>query len=135
MPFEMSMQAVVEEELVEAMSFYKLFGEEMSGITGDIQKNVELDHRNDEIRIQASAHMQSALDEIRRGNYGQADNHINAAMQIMTKQEILDLQDDRPRTNALIKIAQYMDKARKRIDRLKELVQKNKMIVWSPAAH
>lgn len=122
----MTREAQIEEELVEAQAFYKLFVEEIGKVVADLRVNMEMDHKNDVIRTQATSHLVSALTAHSMRDYDDVNCHVNAALQRINSQEVLDLKDDKPRTDALVKLSVYVSKAQERIKRLRVLVENNK---------
>ena len=124
MPFEMSDKAVYEEEVMEAISFYKNFHEDIEDILENMAKNRDLDFENDKIRAEVNRHLLSAMNAHTMRDYEDVNRHVNAAIQRLHAQEVTDLKDDRPRTDAMIKLSVCSQKALSHIKTLQRFLER-----------
>lgn len=99
------------EELMEAGAILGNFAKETGDILNLLDDNESKDHENDKIRRDAMGFLIEASQELNLKNYEKASANLHAAMQKLHGQEIIDLNDDKPRTKAKIKIAVYQEKA------------------------
>jgi len=99
------------EELMEAAAIMRNFAEEAGSILDLMDDNESGDHQNDRTRREAMGFLLESSKELNLKNYEKASANLHAAMQKLHSQEIEDLNDDKPRTEAKIKIAVYQEKA------------------------
>jgi hypothetical protein len=124
MPFEMSEKAIFEEETMEAISFYRFFVDDVRQAIEALTKNRDLDFENDKIRAEVTRHLLSALSAHSMRDYDDVNRHINAAIQRLHAQEVTDLSDDRPRTDAMISLSVCSQKALSHIKVLEKFLEK-----------
>lgn len=124
MPFEMSDKAVFEEEVMEAISFYRNFHDDMESVLENLAKNRDFDHENDKIRAEVNRHLLSAMNAHTMRDYEDVNRHVNAAIQRLHAQEVTDLKDDRPRTDAMIKLSVCSHKALSHIKTLQRFLER-----------
>lgn len=101
----------LEEELLEAASFYANFAEDMGKIIELIDTNEAADHENDKTRNEVTSFLLKALESYSAKNYEDVDRFVHSAIQRLHSQELIDLKDDKPRTDAKIKLAIVRQKA------------------------
>lgn len=124
MVFKMSPKAMLEEELMEFKSLCDGFPEEASGIIGLLHTSEERDHKNDQERLDVRRFLLSALRAYNMRDYEGMNNDVHAALQRMQQQEQTDLSDDKPRTDALIKLSIFQDKLIRYSSRSRDLLGK-----------
>lgn len=113
MPFQMSDKAKVEEELLEVASFMSNLAKDLDYVIAHIKENERIDHENDELRKEAMALLIFIMN----------DPHANGAFQKLSAQERSDYKDDIPRTQALIKLSVFREKAVDKEKRIKGLLK------------
>jgi len=99
------------EELMEAVAYYSNFASDLDEIIKALDSNEELDHENDKIRNETMKFLLAALEAFSAKRYEDMDKYVHAATQKLHSQEMLDLKDDKPRTEARIKLALARQKA------------------------
>lgn len=120
MPFEMSEKGVFEEEIMYAMCFYENFIKDGERIIEGIHQNQELDLLNDRVRGEVTRHILAAISCNGMTDYAEANKHDHAALQRLHAQETIDFKDDKPRTDALIKLSNSLYRAKMNYERLKK---------------
>jgi len=110
--------------LLEARSILDNFIKAVSDILDFIEKNESLDHKNDKTRRQTMGFLLDASQQLNLNNYSDVGKNLHAAMQRLHSQEIEDLEDDRPRGEAKIKISVFQEKANNSVQRLCILAKK-----------
>lgn len=90
---------------MEAAAFYGFFADDLSKILELIEACEKEDHANDKMRIEVQGHHLSALQAFSCRHYEDMERHVHAAMQRLHEQEVSDLKDDHPRTEAKIKLS------------------------------
>ena len=124
MPKNITIKGAREEELMEAKSFYDNFVEDLDKTIALIDKNEEGDHANDKTRTEVITDLLSALRSIQCKDMNATDNFIHGALQKINNQEKLDLQDDKPRIEARIKLAEIRQKAICSSDNITKLIER-----------
>lgn len=114
----------LQEELIEVMSVYGNFNDEVSEVLNLISKNEELDHENDKARTTTKGFLLKALESFSAKNYEDVDRNVHAAIQKLHDQEVMDLNDDKPRTDTKIKIAVMQQKTLNNMENLRKLLGK-----------
>ena len=112
------------EELMESSAMMSSFAEDMSNVLDLLDGNESGDHQNDKTRREAMSFLLEASKELNLKNYEKASANVHAAMQKLHSQGIEDFNDDKPRTEAKIKIAVYQEKAIQNEKRLSKLTGK-----------
>lgn len=102
---KISLKGEFEEELIEALSVYSNFIDGVKDSLDLIDENEKLDHENDKIRRKTHSYLLSALESHNAKRYEDVGKDIIAACQALNSQEVSDLKDDEPRTDAKIKIS------------------------------
>lgn len=106
-----SQKSEIETALLEAACLYSNLIDDLDSIQEDIDRNEELDHKNDKTRLESIGHLLKALESFSAKAYEDVDRHVHAAVQRLHEQEVQDLQDDKPRNEAKIKMATIRQKA------------------------
>lgn len=121
----MSFRAKVEEELMEAKSFYDNFTKDMEKVLACLSENVTLDHQNDRIRSQVTRFLIDALSAANMRSFEDVNKHINAALQKLHNQEGIDLKDDLPRIEAMMKLSRMLERAISHSQRIRMFIKDN----------
>ena len=111
MPKNLTLKGEVEEGLMEAVSLYSNFIDDLDKITALIDSNETIDHKNDAIRNDVIKYLLSALESYSAKSYEDMDRHIHSALQKLHSQELLDIEDDKPRISARVELAVIRQKA------------------------
>lgn len=106
-----SQKSEIETALLEAACLHSNLIDDLEQIQKDIDRNEEQDHENDKTRLDAIGHLLKALESFSAKAYEDVDRHVHAAVQRLHAQEVQDLQDDKPRNEAKIKIATIRQRA------------------------
>ncbi len=125
MVFEMSFRARIEEELIEAKSFYDNFTQDVEKVLEHLSQNVTLDHQNDRTRSQVTRFLIDALSAANMRSFEDVNKHLNGALQKLHSQEGIDLKDDLPRIEAMMKLSRMMERAIGHSQRLRGLIKEN----------
>lgn len=104
MPFQMSLKAIIEEDLMEIRSLLERFSEDTGLILQKLDLNESMDHDNDRIRQKVRRALLDALKAQNMNDHGAMNNHVHAALQHLQDQEEVDLEDDLPRGQVRVKI-------------------------------
>ncbi len=100
------LKSEIVEELMEAVSLLKNFGdEEIDKIIVGLNSNEDLDHKNDQIRGEAFGFLLKSIEAYNAKDYEGMQKYIHAAIQKFHDQEMLDFQDDKPRADARIQLS------------------------------
>lgn len=111
-----------ETALLEAACLYSNLTEDLDSILADIDRNESVDHLNDQTRIEAIGHLLKALEAFSAKAYEDVDRHVHAAVQRLHEQEVQDLNDDKPRVDAKIRIAELRHRAVFNKERITDLI-------------
>lgn len=117
----MSPKALLEEEIAEVKALCDRHAEESGQIIDDLHKNEKLDRANDRMRSGVIKHLLDALKCQHMNDETGVNNNIHAALQKISEQEQVDLQDDLPRIDALLKISMMQTSFLKSSERLRDL--------------
>jgi hypothetical protein len=123
MPFQMSDKAVVEEELMEIACFLSNVVKDLDSVIEFMHTNERLDHENDRLRSDVTRHLLSDIHSNSIKDYAEALKHAHAALQRLHAQEVMDLKDDKSRTDALIKLSVFRQKAIHKEEGIKRLIK------------
>lgn len=124
MPKAMTIKGEREEELMEAKSLMDNFAEETGGIIELLNKNEELDHKDDAIRNQVMTFLLKSMESYNAKDYEGMQRNLHAATQRLNEQGIIDEKDDIPRTQAKIKILKAQMSALHISDRLARITER-----------
>lgn len=124
MPFEMSLKAITEEELMEVASLCSNMVDQIEAVFSDLRENEKLDRKNDRIRAEVTRHLSSALREHSRSRFDEVNTHVHAAQQRINDQEQVDISDDHPRIEAMMKLSVLKGKLDVNERRFKDLLKK-----------
>jgi hypothetical protein len=135
MPFEMSLRAITEEELIEVASLCANLQTDVDSVIDLIRQNEKLDRENDKIRREVNKHLLAAVRSHNMKDYTDVDAHVHASLQRLNDQEQADLQDDKPRIDALIKLSNFSNRLERSLDRVRSLIKKGSTKEHSGEAH
>lgn len=127
MGFKMSLRAKIEEGFVEVNCICGRYVDEVRKIVRALHRSEQLDMENDAVRLEVRTHLVEALNENRKRNINEVCKRLNAAIQLLAKQEELDLADDKPRRDAvanLLFLQNKMIRAQQEIRRYTGMLQK-----------
>lgn len=93
------------EELMEAVSLYSNFAEDLEQILELIDSNETQDHANDKIRNETISFLLRGLEAYDAKDYEGMQKYLHAAIQKLHSQELIDFKDDEPRTEAKVKLS------------------------------
>ena len=124
MPFEMSLKAITEEELMEVASLCSNMVDQIEAVLSDLCENEKLDRKNNRIRAAVTRHISSALREHSRSRFDEVNTHVHAAQQRINDQEQVDISDDHPRIEAMMKLSVLKGKLDVNERRFKDLLKK-----------
>ncbi len=110
MPFQMSLKALIEEDLIELKCVCDRYVNDVGEVIKALHENETLDHKNDELRLETREFLLSAVRAFTMRDYEGSNNHVHAALQRMAEQERLDLDDDNPRYRALVALSVLQEK-------------------------
>jgi len=122
MPFEQSDESKAVEELMEVKALLDNLLLDTEKIIDSFNENGVLDHENDRMRGEVTRHLVFALTAANMRSFEDVNKHINAAIQRLHSQEILDLKDDKPRTDGLIAISKIREKFIRMSERIRSLI-------------
>lgn len=123
MPFGMSLKAITEEELMEVASLCGNLLNDVEAVIDLLRQNEKLDHENDKQRRKVNQHLLAAVQSYNMKDFSSVDQHVHAALQRLNDQEQLDLQDDKPRIDALIKLSNFSNRLERSRGRVQELIK------------
>ena len=92
------------EELMEGKSILNNFAEEVGIVLGGLDLNEAIDHRNDGIRNEVMNFLLKGMEAYDAKDYEGMQKYLHAATQKLNEQGVTDLKDDKPRTDAKIKL-------------------------------
>lgn len=110
------------EELMEAMSLYSNFAEDIAKAIDNLSRNEELDHRNDKIRNEAISFLLKSMEAYNSKDYEGMQKYLHAAMQRLHEQEGVDFADDKPRADVRLQLSEIRLKAIMNTEKLKALI-------------
>ncbi len=120
---KLTLKGELEEELMEAVSLYSNFAEnDLEDVLQLIEANEIEDHLNDRIRNETMSFLLQGLEAYNAKDYEGMQKYLHAALQKLHSQELSDLKDDRPRTDAKVKLAVLRQKAINNTEMLKEIL-------------
>lgn len=126
MTFQMSPKAIATEELMEAQSLCANLRNDVEGVIEMLRQNEKLDHDNDKKRREVHKHLLAAVQAFNMKDHTDVNSHVHSALQKLYDQEQTDLQDDRPRIDALIKLSSFSARLERSERRTRELLEKLK---------
>lgn len=129
MPFEMSPKAKLEEGLIEVVSFLQNVQKDFEEVLNLIKKNEQIDRQNDKMRREVNGFLNTALRAHNAHDMNGVHTAVHAAIQRLGDQEVADYQDDAPRTEALIKIATFMQRAIRAEEKFKVLIKEASQVL------
>ena len=124
MPKALTAKGEREEELMEAKSLMDNFAEETGTIIELLNKNEELDHKDDAIRNQVMTFLLKSMESYNAKDYEGMQRNLHAATQRLNEQGIIDEKDDIPRTQAKIRILKAQMSALHISDRLTRITER-----------
>lgn len=106
MVFETTPKGLLEEEIVEVKVLCDKHAEDVSKIIEELHENEKLDRANDRMRLSVTKFLLDALKCQHMNDATGVNNNLHAALQKLSDQEQIDIKDDLPRVNALLKLSQ-----------------------------
>lgn len=116
--------SATETALLEAACLYSNLTDDLESILADLDRNEDMDHVNDKTRQEAIGHLLKALESFSAKAYEDVDRHVHAAVQRLHEQEVQDLNDDKPRVEARIRISELRHRAVFNKERITDLIDK-----------
>jgi len=99
-----TLKAELIEEVMEGKSLLSNFAKGIGDILVSINKNEELDHKNDAIRNEVMGFLLDSLEAYNAKDYEGMQKFLHAAMQKLNQQGIIDEKDDQPRVDAKVEL-------------------------------
>lgn len=99
------------EEWMEIKAFYANNRNDNEALQVDLLRNRDLDFKNDEYQKEGMKHLEAVVSCLNVNDYCGASKHAIAAIQWFTKAQVVDYSDDKPRNDAMAKIAKYIEKS------------------------
>jgi len=114
------------EGLMEGNALLENFAKNAAQILKCIAKNKKIDHENDEQRDDAIGFLIDAQQEFNAKNYDKAATFVSCALQKLHKQAKLDYEDDKPRSEAEVRMSIFREKAITGAKEFTKLLEKSK---------
>jgi 7-keto-8-aminopelargonate synthetase-like enzyme len=124
MPKGMTIKGAKEEELMEAKSLLDNFAEDAGEVINSMNRNEELDHKNDRIRGEVMGFQLKSMESYNAKDYEGMQRNLHAATQRLNEQGIIDEKDDIPRTQAKIRILKLQMSAIHTSDKITRLIER-----------
>jgi hypothetical protein len=99
---------------MEIKSHYANNRKDNESLKKDLLRNREMDLKNDALQEEGMKHLEHINYCLNVKDYAGASKHTIAAVQCFTRAMQIDLDDDKPRSDALKKIAGYIEKSIKK---------------------
>lgn len=106
-----TLKGELEEELMECASILSNFAEDLAKVLEDLDSQEQLDHKNDVARNEVFGYLLDGMKAYNAKDFEGLQKNVHAAMQRLHDQEVIDLKDDKPRTDVRIKLSEARLKA------------------------